>query len=65
MDLLFPLPAISMGAWSNGATTVFQAGLLVIGVGFLILYLDFGRAILAKYGSLALGTYPAFLVKSQ
>jgi len=50
---LFPLPAISMGAWSNGAAAVFQAGLLVIGVGFLILYLDFGRAILAKYGSLA------------
>ena len=50
---LFPLPAISMGAWSNGAAALFQVGLLIIGVGFLILYLDFGRAILARYGSLA------------
>ncbi|MGG7055529.1 MULTISPECIES: cbb3-type cytochrome c oxidase subunit I [Nitrosomonas] len=50
---LYPLPAISMGAWSTGAAAVFQLGLLVIGTGFLILYLDIGRAILAGYGSLA------------
>ncbi len=50
---LYPLPAISMGAWSTGAAAVFQLGLLLIGTGFLILYLDIGRAILAGYGSLA------------
>ncbi|SDH93225.1 cbb3-type cytochrome c oxidase subunit I [Nitrosomonas sp. Nm132] len=50
---LYPLPAISMGAWSTGAAAVFQLGVLIIGVGLLILYLDFGRAILARYGSLA------------
>lgn len=50
---LYPLPAISMGAWSIGAAAVFQLGVLIIGVGLLILYLDFGRAILARYGSLA------------
>jgi cytochrome c oxidase subunit I len=49
---LYPLPGTSMGAWSNGAAATFLLGLLVIGTGFLILYLDIGRAILSQYGSL-------------
>ena len=59
---LFPLPAHSGGAWGSGATASYLLGVLLVGVGFLLLYLDTGRAILAKYGSLgrALGWPQAF-----
>jgi cytochrome c oxidase subunit I len=59
---LFPLPAHSRGAWGPGATASYLLGVLLVGVGFLLLYLDTGRAILAKYGSLgqALGWPQAF-----
>jgi len=50
---LFPLPGQSMGMWSTQAAALFMAGLLVIGVGFLLLHLDIARAILARHGSLA------------
>jgi len=50
---LYPLPGISLGAWSTGSAALFQVGLLLIGTGFLILYLDFGRGILGRYGSLS------------
>jgi cytochrome c oxidase subunit 1 len=49
---LFPLPAKGLGAWGVPGAASFLIGLLLIGVGFLLLYLDFGRAIIAKYGSL-------------
>lgn len=49
---LYPLPGTSMGIWSDGAAAAFLVGLLIIGTGFLILYLDFGRAIIGRYGSL-------------
>jgi cytochrome c oxidase subunit 1 len=49
---LYPLPAKSMGLWSTNAAAAFVGGLLVIGVGFLLFYLDVARALLAKYGSL-------------
>ncbi|HKK07070.1 MAG TPA: cbb3-type cytochrome c oxidase subunit I [Gammaproteobacteria bacterium] len=49
---LYPLPAHSMGIWGRGAAALFMGGLLVIGTGFLLLYLDIGRALLARYGSL-------------
>ncbi len=52
---LYPLPAESKGLWSTGAAALFLAGLLLIGTGFLLLHLDFGRAIIRKYGSLARG----------
>ncbi|QBQ54167.1 cbb3-type cytochrome c oxidase subunit I [Nitrosococcus wardiae] len=48
---LYPLPGISLGAWSTGAAAAFLLGLLIIGTGFLILYLDMGRAILSQYGN--------------
>lgn len=48
---LFPLPSHSMGAWSVGAAASFMFGLLLIGVGFLLFYLDIARAILSKYRS--------------
>ncbi len=50
---LFPLPAKPMGVWSNGAAACYLIGVLVVGVGFLLLYLDVARALLAKYRSLA------------
>lgn len=50
---LYPLPASSMGQWSTHAAAAFIGGLLIIGVGFLLFYLDAGRALLARYGSLS------------
>lgn len=49
---LYPLPAHSMGVWSAGAAIAFLFGLLLVGSGFLLLYLDAGRAIIARYGGL-------------
>jgi len=49
---LFPLPAKGLGAWGVPGAASFLFGLLTIGVGFLLLYLDFARAIITKYGSL-------------
>jgi cytochrome c oxidase subunit 1 len=59
---LFPLPAQSQGVWGPGAAASYLVGVLFVGVGFLLLFLDTGRAILAKYGSLgkALGWPQAF-----
>jgi cytochrome c oxidase subunit 1 len=50
---LYPLPAHSGGAWGTGAAVAFLCGLVSIGVAFLLFYLEAGRAILAKYGSLS------------
>lgn len=50
---LFPLPSHSMGAWSREAAAAFLLGMLLIGTGFLVFYLDVARAILKKYGNLA------------
>ncbi len=49
---LFPLPSHGLGIWSTGAATAFIVGLLLIGVGFLIFYLEVARAILKEYGSI-------------
>jgi cytochrome c oxidase subunit 1 len=50
---LYPLPAKSMGVWSVHAAAAFVGGLVLIGVGFLLFYLDCAFAILRRYGSLA------------
>ncbi|WP_291729741.1 cbb3-type cytochrome c oxidase subunit I [Leisingera sp. F5] len=50
---LFPLPALSGGAWAAGAAAAFMLGYTAIGVGFLLYYLELGRRIHARYGSLA------------
>ena len=52
---LFPLPSHGLGVWDKPGATGYLLGLLLIGVGFLLLYLDVARAILAKYGSIARG----------
>lgn len=50
---LFPLPAISGDAWSINAAAAYLIGLLLIGVGFLLFYLDVARGIIKVYGGLA------------
>jgi len=52
---LYPLPANSMGSWGAGAATGFLVGLLLVGVGFLLFYLDAARAIIQRYGGLGKG----------
>ncbi|MCC7486402.1 MAG: cbb3-type cytochrome c oxidase subunit I [Burkholderiales bacterium] len=49
---LYPLPAKSMGVWGPHAAAAFVGGLLLIGVGFLLFYLDCALALLRRYGSL-------------
>lgn len=50
---LYPLPSHSMGMWSNHAAAAYLIGVLLVGVGFLLFYLDAARAIIAGYGSFA------------
>ena len=64
---LFPLPAISGFQWSLNAAAAYLVGLLLIGVGFLLFYLDVARGAMSVYGGLgnalgvkqALGLAPA------
>src|SRR6516164_9091090 len=50
---LYPLPAHSGSVWGTGAAAVFLLGLISVGVGFLLFYLETGRAIIARYGNLS------------
>lgn len=52
---LWPLPAHSLGVWSANAAAGFIFGLILIGVGFLLLYFDAGIAITRRYGSVLRG----------
>lgn len=52
---LYPLPAISAGAWGLTGSLFWLLGLQIIGLGLLLLLLDIGRAIIKKYGSLGKG----------
>lgn len=49
---LYPLPALAGGAWDPSAAVVFLLGYAAIGVGFLLLHLDIGRALIAAWGSI-------------
>jgi cytochrome c oxidase subunit 1 len=49
---LYPLPVHSMGLWSVNAAALFMLGYLLIGVGFLLFYLDAMLAIIRVYGNL-------------
>lgn len=64
---LFPLPAISGYQWSANAAAAYLVGLLLIGVGFLLFYLDIGRGVLRVYGGLgnALGARQALGLAPQ
>ncbi len=52
---LYPLPALSASAWGTIGALLYLFGMLILGVGFLLFYLDSGRAIIKKYGTLAKG----------
>ncbi|GGB53793.1 cytochrome c oxidase subunit I [Lentibacillus populi] len=52
---LYPLPALSANAWGTIGALLYLGGMLVLGIGFLLFYLDAGRAIIKKYGSLGKG----------
>jgi len=49
---LYPLPGMSVGIWSNAAAVTYLVGGLFVGVAFLLFFLDVGRAIISRYGSL-------------
>lgn len=49
---LYPLPAHGMGIWGAHAAAAFVGGLVFIGVGFLLFYLDCALAIMRRYGNL-------------
>lgn len=52
---LYPLPAISQTVWPAWSAILHLAGLLVIGVGFLLLILEVGRGIISGYGGIGRG----------
>lgn len=52
---LYPLPALSAGAWGKIGAILYLSGMLILGIGFLLFYIDSGRAIIQKHGSLAKG----------
>jgi cytochrome c oxidase subunit 1 len=49
---LYPLPVHSMGLWSVNAAVLFMVGYLLIGVGFLLFYLDAMLGLIRTYGNL-------------
>jgi cytochrome c oxidase subunit 1 len=49
---LYPLPAKSMGVWGTHAAAAYVFGLVLIGVGFMLFYLECAIAIVRRYGSL-------------
>jgi len=52
---LYPLPALSAGIWGTVGALLYLFGMLVLGTGFILFYIDTGRAIIKKYGSLGKG----------
>src|SRR5699024_6341626 len=52
---LYPLPALSAGIWGPVGALLYLFGMLVLGTGFIVFYIDTGRAIIKKYGSLGKG----------
>ena len=63
---LYPLPQHSSGQWGPGAAAAYLGGLLLIGAGFLIFYLDVLRGVRARFGSLgrAMG-WPQLFARSS
>lgn len=50
---LYPLPAHSMGMWGKHAAAAYMGGVLLVGVGMLLFFLESARAIIQQYGSFA------------
>lgn len=49
---LYPLPRLSGGMWGVAGAVFYLGGMTILGTGFLLFYLDTGRAIIKKYGNL-------------
>lgn len=63
---LYPLPAHAGAVWGEHAALAFVAGLLCVGTAFLIFYLDVARAIIRRYGNLAIALgWPALFGGEQ
>jgi cytochrome c oxidase subunit 1 len=62
---LYPLPANSMGMWGKHAAAAYMGGVLLVGVGMLLFYLESARAIIQKYGSFAKALGWHFLKNGQ
>lgn len=60
---LYPLPAISQSVWPVWSAGLYLAGLLIVGIGFLVIFLEVGRALIVAYGGIghALGWQKLFL----
>ncbi|MGH8279413.1 MAG: cbb3-type cytochrome c oxidase subunit I [Gammaproteobacteria bacterium] len=50
---LYPLPVHSEDVWPASAAALFFIGYLIIGIGFLLFFLDASAGILRKYGNFA------------
>lgn len=62
---LYPLPSHSMGMWGKHAAASYMGGVLLVGVGMLLFYLESARAIIQKYGSFAKSLGWNFLKSGQ
>lgn len=62
---LYPLPAHSMGMWGKHAAAAYIGGVLLVGVGMLLFYLESARAIIQQYGSFARSLGWNFLKSGQ
>lgn len=62
---LYPLPANSMGMWGKHAAAAYMGGVLLVGVGMLLFYLESARAIIKEYGSFAKSLGWHFLKSGQ
>lgn len=50
---LYPLPSHPMGLWTRAAAAGYLVGVLLVGLGMLVFYLETARAIVSRYGSFA------------
>lgn len=62
---LYPLPVHSMGLWSVNAAALFMLGYLLIGIGFLLFYLDAMLGIIRVYGNLGRGLGLQWLFRGE
>ena len=62
---LYPLPANGMGQWGKHAAAAYMGGVLLVGVGMLLFYLEAARAIIREYGSFARALGWHFLKSGQ
>ncbi len=62
---LYPLPSNGMGMWGKHAAAAYMGGVLLVGIGMLLFYLESARAIIQKYGSFAKALGWHFLKSGQ